>query len=146
MKENGVWSKIKATFQPDEGAIVGPDFRSKQEETLMREIGFIPVNGNWYVGSAVINGEIKTISVFVPQTFPYSKPKVYVDDADFYGLHQCVFADGYGVFVHIESKSWKPSMHIAELTTISIAFLKSLCEELEMKKLQKRGVRWNCTL
>lgn len=109
-------------------------FRLKQEETLMREIGFYPVDGKSYVGSTVIGGDIVNILVLVPETFPYSQPRIIVQDRDFLGLHHCIIPDSLGARIHFRDNQWRPDMHIADLTMNAIAFLKGLETRYKMRK------------
>ncbi len=105
--------------------------RLKQEETLLRRMGFLPDGYRKYSGLFMACGRIVKMTVYLPQTFPYSRPIITIDDPYFLGKHPCIIRSSYGIEVHFHDYDWKPWMHASELVAQAISFLKSF---------EKRGV------
>ena len=107
--------------------------RLKQEETLLREIGFVPTGARRFSGFVRAGSRIVKMHVYLPSTFPYSRPIITIDDPYFLGKHPCIMQRDYGIEVHFHDEDWKPWMHAADLAVQAIAFLKSV---------EKRCGRW----
>jgi hypothetical protein len=100
--------------------------RLKQEETLLRRMGFLPDGYRRYSGLFMAGDRIVKMSVYFPATFPYSRPIITIDDPYFLGKHPCIIRSSYGIEVHFHDSDWKPWMHASELAAQAISFLKSL--------------------
>ncbi len=109
--------------------------RMKQEETLLRGMGFVPDGHRKYSGLFMACGRIFKMTVYLPPTFPYSRPIITIDDPYFLGKHPCILRSSYGIEVHFHDSDWKPWMHAADLAAQAVSFLKSF-----EKKEEERDV------
>jgi len=107
--------------------------RLRQEETLLREIGFVPTGARRFSGFVRTGSRIVKMHVYLPSTFPYSRPIITIDDPYFLEKHPCIMERDYGIEVHFHDEDWKPWMHAADLAVQAIAFLKSV---------ERRDTRW----
>ncbi len=101
--------------------------RLRQEETLLRRIGFVPVKDrkNRYVGIVRACGRTFKMFVTLPETFPYSRPIITINDPWFLNKHPCIIRRGWEVEIHFHDEDWNPRMHASQLALNAIRFLKS---------------------
>lgn len=102
------------------------EMRLKQEETLLREIGFFPSGHREFSGLVKVGDRVIMMKVYLPSTFPYSRPIITINDPSFLGRHPCILRSSYGIEVHFHDSCWKPWMHASELVVQAISFLRSL--------------------
>jgi len=102
------------------------EMRLMQEETLLRELGFIPSGHRKFSGLVKVGNKIIVMTVYLPSTFPYSRPIITIDDPSFLGKHRCIIPNEHGIEVHFHDSDWKPWMHASELVVQAISFLRSL--------------------
>ena len=76
------------------------------------------------------------MTVYLPSTFPYSRPIITIDDPSFLGRHPCIMLNEHGIEVHFKDNYWKPWMHASELVVQAISFLRSI--EKRRSNLWKR--------
>ncbi len=100
--------------------------RLKQEETLLRELGFLPSGYREFSGLVKVGDRIIRMRVYLPSTFPYSRPIITIDDPSFLGRHPCIMLNERGIEVHFQDSYWKPWMHASELVAQAIGFLRSI--------------------
>ena len=97
--------------------------RLKQEETLLREIGFYPAGRGVYRGLVRAGGKVIEMDVLLPATFPYTRPIIVIHDPSFLGKHPCIIQREFGIEVHFYDSDWKPWMHAADLVVQAVDFL-----------------------
>ena len=111
--------------------------RLRQEETLLREIGFLPSRRNTFTGLVKVGKRILEMEVVLPSTFPYSRPVVLIHDHSFLGKHPCIMLRENGIEIHFHDEDWKPWMHAVDLVVLATDFL----ERVEKGSVRGR-VRW----
>ena len=101
--------------------------RHRQEEVLLRKIGFVPVKDrrNRYVGIVRACGRTFKMFVTLPETFPYSRPVITINDPWFLNKHPCIVRRGMEIEIHFHDEDWDPRMHASQLALNAIRFLKS---------------------
>ena len=107
--------------------------RLRQEETLLREIGFFPSGRNRFTGPVMVGKRIVEMEVILPLTFPYARPIILVHDHSFLGRHPCIMLREEGVEIHFRDEDWKPWMHAADLVVLASDFLE------RVEKNRKKG-------
>lgn len=112
------------------------EMRLKQEETLLRELGFVPSGYREFSGFVRVGNKIISMTVYLPSTFPYSRPIITIDDPSFLDKHPCIMLNEHGIEVHFKDNYWKPWMHASELVAQAISFLRSI--EKRRSNLWKR--------
>ncbi len=100
--------------------------RFRLEDTLLRRIGFSRIGERRYVAAARACGRIFRIYVTLPETFPYSRPVITIDDRWFAGKHRCIVDRGNEIEVHFHDSDWEPWMHAHHLALNALRFLNSL--------------------
>ena len=108
----------------------------KQEETLLREIGFVPIGAGIFRGVVKAGKKLVDMDIIFPATFPYARPIVVIHDPSFLGKHPCIIQRDYGIEVHFHDEDWKPWMHAVDLVVLAADFL----ERVENSSV--RRIRW----
>ena len=111
--------------------------RLRQEETLLREIGFLPAGKNRFRGLVKAGRKVIEMEVILPSTFPYTRPLIMISDRSFLGKHPCIMLRENGIEVHFHDEDWKPWMHASDLVVQASDFLGMV----ERRKI-RRGIRW----
>ena len=105
-----------------------PGDRLAQEETLLRRRGFYRTKSG-FTGLFVAGGKVYRMFVLIPETFPFSRPRIFVNDPSLAKLHECILeADGMAE-IHFHEYSWNPGRHIVDLVDHAVLFLKSFLGE-----------------
>ncbi|RLI82418.1 hypothetical protein DRP04_03970, partial [Archaeoglobales archaeon] len=99
------------------------DARLRQEETLLREIGFLPAGKNRFTGLVKVGKRVIEMDAVLPSTFPYARPIILIHDYSFLGKHPCIMQRDYGIEVHFHDEDWKPWMHAVDLVVLAADFL-----------------------
>lgn len=107
--------------------------RMKQEETLLREMGFYPLGRGVYRGLVRAGRKVIEMDVIFPATFPYARPIIVIHDLSFLGKHPCIIQREFGLEVHFHDSDWKPWMHAADLVVQAVDFL---------ERVSRRRVPW----
>lgn len=100
--------------------------RLRQEDTLLRKFGFKKMGERRYVAPASACGRVFRMYVTLPETFPYSRPVITIDDRWFAGKHPCIADRGEEIEIHFHDEDWEPWMHAHHLAFNALRFLKGL--------------------